>query len=227
MFSQKINQKIMRGICVLGLTLPFQVAFAELIPIPSSPEKMEKLFKKLEAKGDSMNLKESQQFLLLRLTLFDQLGGTKEVNEETIKIGNALSKKNPENAHIKSIVGSSICRRALFENTTGKQMLQVRKCSISLDKLVKKNPEDINVLLIRANTYKTLPKLFKKRKHVIADWKKVHELTVDEIPQLAAQSAYELGLVMEKDDEDEARRFYQIAVDQDAGFWSKRAQEKL
>ena len=227
MLTQKINQNVMRFICLLGLTLPFQMAFADLIAIPSDPKKMQTLLKKLEAKGDARNLKESRQLLLLRMSLFRELGNSKEVNEKTIQIGKALSKKYPDNAHLKSIIAASTCLRANFEKTTGKQMLNVRKCSIALDKLVKKNPDDLNVLIVRVNTYKELPSLFKKKRFVVADWKKIHELTLGKIPPLAAQSAYELGLIAEKDDADEAKRYYQLAVEQDAGFWSKKAQEKF
>ncbi len=99
MFSQKINQKIMCGICVLGFILPFQMAFAESTPTPSNPEKMEKLLKKLEAKGHSRSLKETKQLLLLRLSLFNQI--VLEGDEKSIKMGKILSKKSPDDALLK------------------------------------------------------------------------------------------------------------------------------
>ena len=188
-------------------------AAGRIVDIPLDVDEATELKGEIESAFENADPHAKRQLLLIRLNFFDAIGAGKETNDRTIELAKEFLREVPGDPFAEAVIHASVCRGALYESTTGKQTLAVRKCMIRMNKLLKKHPDDLNLLTIRAATYSQLPKIFKTRKRVVQDYEKIFALSAEGPDALRFLAALELSRLLEESDPQKSREYANVAND--------------
>ncbi len=118
--------------------------------------------------------------------------------ENVLVLMEKAKKANPSDMELQAAHGSAVTMLGIYEKVGLKRVRYVEEGSILMDEAVRKDPENVGVLLQRASNSINLPTMFERSPFAIQDFKKILSMIDGKKDvRFKAKIVYQLGIAYE------------------------------
>ena len=228
-----------KTLLLLLLFITTQFLYAEVkwpTPIPNSKEERIQQIEKLSDQSDIDTNANAARQLALTYGVFASLDEkTKENTKKGITYFKRALKLAPDDVELMAYQGSLETTKSLYTEKLALKTLYAKKGFILMDKAIAKDNKHLGALLARAKNSFNVPMILERLHYAEKDYNQILQIITSEkvakersTDDFTAQILFDLGMVYEKmEEDDKAKEFFSRAKKLDAGFWSKKAGNKL